>query len=180
MSVTDPSAADDVVVLLDEHDRPCGTAPRVSVHTEHTPLHLAFSCYLRRADGKVLMTRRALTKRTWPGVWTNSCCGHPRPGEPMTDAIRRRLADELQASATGIELVLADFRYRAVDASGVVENEFCPVYVATLVDSAHPVTAEVAEIAWVEPADVMMVAARTPWLLSPWCVSQLAQLHRVF
>lgn len=170
-------AADDVVVLLDQHDRPCGTAPRLSVHTAHTPLHLAFSCYVRRADGRLLMTRRALTKRTWPGVWTNSCCGHPRPGEPIPDAISRRLVDELGAMASAITVALPYFRYRAEDASGIVENEFCPVYVATLIGDVHPDEDEVAEIAWVDPAEIALVAARTPWLLSPWCVSQLAQLH---
>ena len=179
MSVTDQSPVEDVVVLLDENDRPCGTAPRMSVHTENTPLHLAFSCYVRRGDGQLLMTRRALSKRTWPGVWTNSCCGHPRPGEPMTDAIQRRLADELRATATTIDIALPEFRYRAVDASGIVENEFCPVYLATMTGEVDPVAEEVAEIAWVDPADIAAVAERAPWLLSPWSVSQLALLNRV-
>ena len=97
----------------------------------------------------------------------------------MTDAIQRRLADELRATATTIDIALPEFRYRAVDASGIVENEFCPVYLATMTGEVDPVAEEVAEIAWVDPADIAAVAERAPWLLSPWSVSQLALLNRV-
>jgi isopentenyl-diphosphate delta-isomerase type 1 len=131
-------ASHDQVILLDEHDQPIGTAPRASVHGTDTPRHLAFSCYLFDSQGRVLLTRRALTKVAWPGVWTNSCCGHPRPGEAPEDAVRRRLADELGAVVTDVHLVLPDFGYRAVDASGVVENEFCPVWVARLAGPLQP------------------------------------------
>ena len=106
--------ADDLVVLLDERDLPVGEAPRRSVHTDRTPRHLAFSCYLFDERGRVLLTRRALEKATWPGVWTNSCCGHPRPGETAEDAVRRRVFQELGAGVDGLELVLPDFGYRAV------------------------------------------------------------------
>ncbi len=89
--------ATDLVVLLDEHGpalrhrTPTGTCTAPA-----TPRHLAFSCYLFDEQGRVLLTRRALTKATWPGVWTNSCCGHPRPGErpgrrrPASDCRRAR------------------------------------------------------------------------------------------
>ncbi len=170
------SASEDLVVLLDPQGQPCGTADRSTVHSTQTPLHLAFSCYVVDRDGLILMTRRALTKRTFPGVWTNACCGHPLPSEPFEDAIGRRLAQELGARATAIAPVLPDFRYEAVDALGIRENEICPVFVATVVGDLEPDPSEVMEHRWVDPGELAAVAAGSPWLLSPWSVEQITQM----
>lgn len=167
---------EDLVVLLGEDAEPIGTAPRADVHTADTPLHLAFSCHLLDGAGRLLMTRRALSKRTWPGVWTNSFCGHPRPGESAEDAVRRYGRHELGLDVLDVRPVLPDFRYRAVDASGVVENEVCPTYVARTDAAPRPHRDEVAELAWADPVDVWSTVARTPWALSPWFVDQVRQL----
>ena len=168
--------ADDLVVLLSDDGTPCGTAPRTTVHDTNTPLHLAFSCHLIDEHDRILMTRRALVKKTWPGVWTNSFCGHPRPGESFEDAITRYARHELGAEITQLSSLLPDFRYRAVDAGGIVENEVCPVFRARAVGAIAPNPDEVAECQWVPLADMAATAARTPWLLSPWFVEQLAAL----
>ncbi len=170
------SPSEDLVVLLDAAGQPCGTADRLSVHGTHTPLHLAFSCYLVNTNGQILMTRRALAKKTWPGVWTNACCGHPRPGESMLGAIERRVDQELGAPISQVAPVLPDFRYEAIDASGVRENEVCPVYVAVIDGGLRPDPAEIMEHSWAQPAALAQVAARSPWLLSPWSVLQIAAL----
>jgi len=167
----------DLVVLLDEHGRATGTAARDGVHGADTPLHLAFSAYLFDKAGRVLLTRRALGKRTWPGVWTNSCCGHPRPGEAGVDAVRRRALEELGVRVGDLRLVLPTFEYRATDASGVVENEVCPVWVGVIDPlPLAPDPAEVAEVAWVDWTALVATAHTAPALLSPWSVEQIPRL----
>jgi len=109
-------------------------------------------------------------------VWTNSCCGHPAPGEALEDAVRRRAVQELGLAVTEVRPALPEFRYRAVSAEGIVENEFCPVFWARAEGVPDPNPEEVAEYAWVEWADLVAVAGRTPWLLSPWAVEQVPGL----
>ena len=171
-------SAPEQVVLVDETGAPIGTADKVSVHTAETPLHLAFSCHVYNEAGEVLVTRRALGKLTWPGVWTNSFCGHPAPGESMEEAIVRRGMLELGITVADLVVVLPDFRYRAVDASGIVENEICPVYRAVTTGVVSPNPDEVAEFAWVSPDSLHDAAVAAPYAFSPWLGWQLEQLGR--
>jgi isopentenyl-diphosphate delta-isomerase len=164
------------VVLLSEDGYPVGTADKLTVHTRTTALHLAFSCHVMNDRHEVLVTRRALSKLTWPGVWTNSFCGHPAPDETMEEAIARRADRELGITVSRVELVLPDFRYRAVDASGIVENEVCPVYRAYTDDEIAPRADEVAEFEWVTPGSLRDAAAAAPFAFSPWLVWQLDEL----
>lgn len=166
------------VVLLDERGSPIGARDKSEVHTHDTALHLAFSCHLLDA-GRILLTRRALGKQTWPGVWTNSFCGHPAPGEALEDAVRRRARHELGLELEHVRVVLPDFRYRAVDASGIVENEVCPVFVARPVGDPQPNPDEVAEHRWVEIDAIGTAVASTPFVFSPWLALQLPELLAV-
>jgi isopentenyl-diphosphate delta-isomerase len=164
------------VVLLDEQLRPSGELPKSQVHHHDTPLHLAFSCYVFDGSGHVLMTRRATGKKTWPGVWTNSCCGHPLPGEPATQAAARRLDEELGLRLMHSAVALPDFSYRAVAPDGMVENEFCPVLVAAVHGHPQPDPAEVLECRWVPWAQVVGLVSVAPWAVSPWAALQIPQL----
>lgn len=164
------------VILLDDEGTRLGTADKATVHTAQTPLHLAFSCHVLSQDGLVLVTRRALSKKTWPGVWTNSVCGHPAPGEEIAEAVRRRARFELGLELTDLELVVPDFRYRATDASGVVENEICPIWSARAVGDVVPNPDEVMDVAWVTPDALRRAVDAAPWALSPWLVSSAPQL----
>lgn len=170
-------AARELVVLADDDGTPVGTADKASVHSGQTPLHLAFSCYVFDEDGRLLVTRRALDKKTWPGVWTNSFCGHPLPAESSADGVRRRAYEELGISLQQVDLVLPDFRYRATDASGVVENEVCPVYTARTINEPVANTDEVAEWRWVDTSGFIRAVEEAPWAFSPWCAWQLQQLN---
>ncbi len=163
------------VVLLDEQGRAIGTADKRSVHHTDTPLHLAFSCYIFDDHGSVLVTQRALDKRTFPGVWTNGCCGHPAPGEPLAEAVRRRVHQELGLRIEGLRLLLPRFRYRAVMA-GTVENEMCPVFVATTSDAVRPDPVEVAQTRWEPWAEFRRDVLDGSRPVSHWCREQVAQL----
>ena len=164
------------VVLVDDEGRAIGTAPKSSVHGTDTALHLAFSCHVLNDQGQVLVTRRALDKKTWPGVWSNSFCGHPSPAEPLLTAVQRRAGYELGITLTDIELALPLFRYRAVDASGIVEHEVCPVYTARTSDEPALNPLEVVDAKWVDPLDLGASLEATPWAFSPWLVLQAQQL----
>lgn len=165
----------ELVVLVDDDGRPLGSAPKAQVHHESTPLHLAFSCYLFDQSGNVLLTRRALHKRTFAGIWTNSCCGHPGPDESMTDAVRRRVSEELGVGISELSCVLPDFRYYAVAADGVAENELCPVYCGRVDGAVRADPEEVMDHRWV-PWEHARTAARLGWAISPWAVEQIPLL----
>lgn len=167
----------ELVVLLDDDGQSIGTAPKSQVHHASTPLHLAFSCYLFDGAGRVLLTRRALHKRTFPGIWTNACCGHPAPGESLTDAVTRRVGEELGLHIADLRCVLPDFRYYAVAADGVVENEVCPVFCGRAVGPVRPAPDEVADHVWV-PWAQLRTAAEFGWAISPWATEQVPLLDK--
>lgn len=167
------SAPVEQVVLLDESGHAVGVADKATVHHRDTPLHLAFSCYVLSAAGEVLVTRRALHKPTWPGAWTNSVCGHPAPDEAPVDAVRRRAVTELGIRLHDVRLVVPGFRYRAVMADGTVENEMCPVFVATTTDAVAADPDEVDDHAWVAWAQFRSSVLDGTRDVSPWCVEQL-------
>lgn len=160
------------VILLNEQDQPCGTLEKYAAHTATTPLHSAFSCWLFNDQGQLLVTRRSLHKKAWPGVWTNSVCGHPQSGETTADAIIRRARFELGVEVAELTPVYPDFRYRAADPSGIVENEVCPVYAARVISARRPNADEVMDEQWSELEDVLRALDATPWAFSPWMVMQ--------
>jgi isopentenyl-diphosphate Delta-isomerase len=163
------------VVLLDETGEAIGVEDKATVHHRQTPLHLAFSCYVFNDRGEFLLTQRAHHKRTFPGVWTNTCCGHPAPEEEMKAAITRRLGEELGLRVRGLELVLPGFRYRA-EMDDVVENEMCPVFMAFTSDSPSPNPDEVAETRWVSWPEFSAGVLSGEVEVSPWCRLQVAEL----
>ena len=172
-------ASAEQVVLLDPAGNAIGAHDKQTVHGAHTPLHLGFSCYIFDARGRLLVTRRALDKRTFAGVWTNSVCGHPAPGESLRAAVMRRVRRELGLAIGLPRLVLADFSYYA-SMDAVAENELCPVLVAhTLGSEPDPDPDEVADLQWApwsRFADEVSSGERT---VSPWCREQVDALGRL-
>lgn len=164
-------AGEELVVLVDEQNRPLGAAPKATVHHSSTPLHRGFSLFLFDRAGRVLLQQRSAAKRTWPLVWSNSCCGHPAPGEDPIAAARRRARAELGVEPMRLEVVLPDYRYR-VERDGVVENEICPVLVGVTGEEPRPDPAEVASLRWVAWRDLLAAVAGGREELSPWCVEE--------
>jgi isopentenyl-diphosphate delta-isomerase len=164
------------VVLVDGTGHALGTAPKLSVHGRETPLHLAFSSYVFDRAGRVLLTRRATHKLTWPGVWTNSCCGHPMPGEPLDQAVLRRLSYELGLTVQRADLMLPRFSYRAVMGNGIVEHELCPVYRVTVDLAEAPNPDEVDDTRWMPWSDFTQGVRGGLLEISPWCREQVPLL----
>jgi len=164
------------VVLLDEDGNAIGTADKAVVHRTDTPLHLAFSCYVFDDAGRLLVTQRAVAKPTFGGVWTNTCCGHPAPGEPIADAVRRRVGQELGLGLDRVTLLLPRFRYRAVGDNGTVEHELCPVFTATASGDPRPDATEVEAWEWAPwlPFREAVLSGRRE--VSPWCREQVEAL----
>ncbi len=167
-----------MIVLVDENGQAIGRAEKWSSHHAHTPLHLAFSCYVFDDRGLFLATKRANHKKVWPGVWSNSVCGHPAPEESMVDAIQRRLHDELGMAASHFEVVLPRHTYHAPPFRGIVEYEFCPVFVARAESEPRPNPLEVATLEWVPWRDFVRAAEQdTGDVYSWWAKNQLKELR---
>lgn len=169
------------IVFVNEDGTPTGEVGlKLESHTADTKLHLAFSCYVFNDNGQVLVTRRADSKKVWPGVWTNTVCGHPAPDEPFKTAIIRRLRDELGMTANNIRVILPKYRYKTPPYNGIIENEFCPVFFAETDQDPSPNLDEVAEYKWMEWDDFVTTAeadSKNDW--SWWCKDQLKLLKDV-
>lgn len=167
----------EMIVLVDDQGHEIGVADKLSSHNDHTPLHKAFSCYLFNDKGEFLLTQRALTKRVWPGVWTNSVCGHPGPTENTIAAIVRRLKYELGMTADEFKVLLPDYRYRTPPYNGIIENEICPVYIAKFKSETHINPDEVVATCWVNWDDFVRDAeSDSTDTFSWWCKDQLKLL----
>ncbi len=159
------------IVFVDENGKSTGEiGPKLASHNTSTKLHLAFSCYIfRRSNNKFLVTQRALSKKVWPGVWSNSFCGHPAPGETVEAAIRRRGLFELGIKELmDIKCVVPKYVYITPPYNGIVEHEFCPIYVAYVDTEPKPNPDEVEAYEWVEWLAYVQMLETEPDKMSYW------------
>ena len=165
------------VVLVDDYNKVLGTAPKDTVHTTDTPLHRGFSLFVFNRDKELLVTRRAYTKKTFPGKWTNTVCGHPQLNETPEAAALRRLKDELGMTAGNIRVV-APYRYKVADIHGILENEICPILVGYANEDPRADTAEVGEWKWMPWREFLTETANLPDEYSPWCIEEAVILQQ--
>lgn len=154
------------VVLVDEQDRPLGVMEKLAAHREGR-LHRALSVVLRSPDGKLLMQRRAAGKYHSGGVWTNTCCSHPRPGEAVAEAAVRRLREEMGICVPALAKLFETI-YRAPVGHGLVEHEYVHVYGGVWDGCCTPAPDEVDDCAWMEAAALRRDLAARPERYSVW------------
>lgn len=153
------------VVLVDEHDEPLGILGKLEAHRQGL-LHRAFSVFLFDGEGRLLLQQRALGKYHSGGLWTNTCCSHPRPGEPVRQAAERRCLEEM-----GIRCVLEErfsFIYRAVLADGLTEHEFDHVLFGRFDGVPRPDPREVMATTWIHRDALGAELHGTPERFTPW------------
>jgi isopentenyl-diphosphate Delta-isomerase len=133
------------VILVDEYDQEQGTAEKMKAH-ERALLHRAFSVFVFNKKGEMLLQQRALHKYHSGGLWTNTCCSHPRPAEGTQQAAERRLREEM-GFALPLQKVF-DFIYKADFDNGLTEYEFDHVFVAEYEGEVHINPEEVMDFAY--------------------------------
>lgn len=157
--------------LVDEQGNTIGTAEKLSAHQAPGQLHRAFSVFLFDEHGRLLLQRRALGKYHSPGVWSNTCCGHPYPGEAPFAAAARRTSEELGISPS----LLAEagtVRYNHPDPeSGLVEQEFNHLFVGMVQAPLRPDPEEIEETAFVTPQELAELHERA--VFSAWFMTVL-------
>jgi isopentenyl-diphosphate delta-isomerase len=158
------------VVLVDEQDNRTGIMEKSRVHTQHTPLHRAFSLFLFNKNRQLLLQRRAGSKPTWPLVWSNSCCGHPLPGESYEKAVLRRTRFELGILPDHL-LKVSHFRY-CFSKDGIMENEICPIFAGFYDGPIWANRDEIDSVTWIDWADWVKEVCFSPKSYSPWCVEE--------
>lgn len=153
------------VVLVDERDEMVGVAPKLAVHLDGR-LHRAFSVFVFDPQGRMLLQRRAAGKYHSGGLWSNTACGHPRPGEATEAAAARRLYEEM-----GFRCPLehrTEMLYRAEVGPGLVEHELDHIFVGTYDGDPRPDAAEVAEWRWMDTAALHRDVEAAPERYTPW------------
>ncbi|MFV0461665.1 MAG: isopentenyl-diphosphate Delta-isomerase [Nostocoides sp.] len=176
--MTPPDQAQLEIVLVDADDVEIGRSDKLGAHRPPAPLHRAVSVMLTDSEGRYLLQRRADSKYHFAGLWANTACGHPAPGERVDEAARRRLRAELGVAAGPLHAV-GTMTYAATDPqSGLMEHELDHVLIGSAISATHPNPEEVAEIAWVSEEQLTADLDDCPERFAPWLAYVLPVLIR--
>jgi isopentenyl-diphosphate delta-isomerase len=156
---------EEYVILVDDTDQQTGTAEKLDAHRSGA-LHRAFSIVVWNSDGRMLLQQRALSKYHSAGLWTNTCCGHPRPDEDVAAAAARRLVEEMGLHCPLTPL--GTIRYRAEFSNGLIEHEIVHVYRGLHDGAVTPNPDEANAYAWRTLEEVREDVAAAPEDYSVW------------
>jgi len=163
------------LILVDRNDVEIGYVDKSAAHDAGGMLHRAFSLFIFDLAGALLMQQRSTSKRLWPLYWSNSCCSHPRRGESMDEATRRRLQDELNIEAE-LEFVYK-FAYQASYGELGAENELCWVYLGRTTGTIVPNRNEIADTRLMGATELQHELDTNPEQFTPWFKLEWQQLQ---
>jgi len=156
---------EEMLILVDQHDRAVGVGNKLQVHRDGA-LHRAFSIFLFDSHGRVLLQQRAADKYHSGGLWTNTCCGHPRHGENTDAAARRRLVEEM-----GIDCdvqKVASITYRARVSNNLIEHEYDHIYVGLFDGDPVPNPVEASDWEWIDTPALLELIDTQPDVFTVW------------
>ena len=156
----------EMLELVDKNDREIDFREKESCHLIPVALHRAFSIFIVNTRGEMLIHRRQRTKKTWPGYWTNACCSHPRKGEDLREATKRRLAEELGIACEVKPLFT--FQYRADFDTTHGEHEVDHVFLGVYDGEVNPNNDEIQEHRLVPIHELLEDVRRHSGEYTPW------------
>lgn len=171
-------AKEPLVILVDENDNQIGTEKKLAAHQEGGKLHRAFSIFIFNSKGETLLQQRASVKYHAPLIWSNTCCSHPFPGEPVLEASHRRLKEEL-----GFDCPLEEkftFIYREPVGNDLTEYEFDHVVFGHYEGSMDLNRDEVETVKWISLEDLDSEIKSNPGKFSPWLRICLPDVKREY
>lgn len=166
--------AEEFVILVDENDNELGSMEKIEAH-EKAVLHRAFSIFIFNDKGQMMLQQRALSKYHSPGLWTNTCCSHPRPGETLEVATRRRIVEEMGFSCEMEEVL--DFIYKAPFDHGLTEHELDHVFMGKYNNDPVINPGEVEAWKWIELSDLLRDVEENPDKYTVWFKIALKEMQ---
>ena len=154
------------IILVDEKDNEIGTEEKIKAHQNGGKLHRAFSIFIFNSQGQMLIHKRAKTKYHSPGLWTNACCSHPKPGESLKEAVHRRLKEEMGFDCELEEVF--NFIYKADVGNGLTEWEFDHVFIGRFDGEPEPNPEEVDDWKWMNIDELKKDIEQKPEKYTPW------------
>jgi len=170
--------SDEFLILVDKNDNPIGLEEKIKCHLPNGKLHRAFTALLFDKEGKLVLTRRSLSKMLWPGDWDGTVASHPRKNETYISSAERRMPEEI-----GILCkfdYLFKFEYHVPYKNIGSENEICGTLLGVIENSSrfNLVEDEISEIRWISPNQLINELQKNPEIYCPWMLIALYLLPK--